>query len=61
MSDLLNMEFEKGFCKIGAQYSPQQLKQFSEQLRILNLQKEGKLHSQVNDNKPELKSGFTKI
>jgi hypothetical protein len=61
MADLINIDFEKGFCKIGVQYTPQQLKHFSEQLRLLNLQKEGKLPNQANTEQKEMKSGFTKI
>jgi hypothetical protein len=61
MADLLNMDFEKGFCKIGVQYTPKQLKHFSEQLRLLHLQKEGKIATQIQEQKKEeQKSGFIK-
>lgn len=61
MADLLNTEFEHGFCKIGVQYSAKQLKQFSEQLRLLHLQKEGKIAQQKKEaQKEELKSSFIK-
>ena len=62
MADLLDTDFQHGFCKIGVQYTSQQLKHFSEQLRLLNLQKEGKLPNQGEPSKTEeIKSGFTKI
>jgi hypothetical protein len=61
MADLLDTDFQHGFCKIGVQYTSQQLKRFSEELRILNLQKEGKIAVQIQEQKKEeQKSGFIK-
>lgn len=60
MADIVDFECTQGFVAYGKQYSPQELKHFSEQLRVLNLQKEGKLPNGQAVKQEEIKSGFTK-